>query len=709
MYLKSLKIINFRKFRTTDNIIGFVNSQGITQKGKQNSESNEKNVDGINIASVTTLIVGKNNAGKTTVLELLKKLIDKSTEKKFSEKDFNFRYLEECIESIDVSEEKMELPYMEFVVTIALEEESNDRVTNLVPFMLLENVEDSELKIYIRYEVADNIKFKNEVMELVRKEEDKNVRFNKFLKFMEETDFKLNYYDKNGNMVDRNFKLSNIIELKPICVDNVTKGTCLTDAFNKIISYRYKESLKTEKAAMEDNISDMNGMLSANIKNSHTTSINSALHKIVSMEKVGIELTADITFEKVIKNLLRYEYVEGDMKIPENQFGAGYTNLMMIIADLMDYMEHYPDTSFNSKINLISIEEPETYMHPQMQELFIKNISDAIQELLLTKNKKVNSQLIITTHSSHILNSKIHSGNSFDNINYVYENQGSAAVAILNNAAVMSEKETKLKKSEKENEEKKKIAQFNFLKKHIKYKISEMFFSDAVIFVEGVTEETVLPFYIERMEGLNKHYISIFNINGAYGLVYYNLIKTLKVPTLIITDLDINEKKAEGDDKENKREKDVQITDLTGKITTNQTIRHFCDGNDDISKIKDFVIDENIYLAYQGKINGYYATSFEEAYILTNYENQLLNDVLKDTKPGIYKRILGPAPDCNQNKEHSYEWQKSLSDDKSNFANGLLFTLIMNQNTGNSIPKIPDYIAKGLSWLERELKRGESE
>lgn len=707
MYLKSLEIINFRKFRTTNNIIGFVNSQGISQNGKKNSASSEKDADDMNIASVTTLIVGKNNAGKTTVLELLKKLIDKSTEKKFNAKDFNFSYLEECLASINFSEEKMKLPYMEFVVTIALEEESNDRVTNLVPFMLLENVEDSELKIYIRYEAANDIEFKNKAMELNKKMEDKNVRFNKFIKIMEEIDFKLNYYDKNGNSVDKNFKLSNIIELKPICVDNVTKGTCLTDAFNKIISYRYKESLKTERAAMENNISNMNGVLSDNIKTNHATPINSALSKIVSQKKVGIELTADITFEKVIKNLLRYEYVEGTMKIPENQFGAGYTNLMMIIADLMDYMEHYPDTSFNSKINLISIEEPETYMHPQMQELFIKNISDAIHELLLAKNKKVNSQLIITTHSSHILNSKIHSGNSFDNINYVYEKQGSAAVAVLNNAAVMEEKGPETKKSE--NEEKKIIAEFNFLKKHIKYKISEMFFSDAIIFVEGITEETVLPFYIEQREGLNKHYISIFNINGAYGLVYHNLIKTLKVPTLIITDLDINEKKVEGDDKEKKREKNVQITDLTGKITTNQTIRHFYNGNEDISKIKDFVIDENIYLAYQGEINGYYATSFEEAYILTNYDNQLLNDVLKNTKPGVYKRILGSVPDYSNNKEHSYEWQRSLSDDKSNFANGLLYALIRNQNTGNSIPKIPDYIADGLSWLEEELNRGESE
>ena len=88
--------------------------------------------------------------------------------------------------------------------------------------------------------------------------------------------------------------------------------------------------------------------------------------------------------------------IEDNTNIPEDQFGLGYTNLVMIIATIMDYMERYPDSSFNSKINLISIEEPETFMHPQMQELFIKNINEAIRVLLSSKDKDVNSQIIIT-------------------------------------------------------------------------------------------------------------------------------------------------------------------------------------------------------------------------------------------------------------------------------------------------------------------------
>ncbi len=150
-----------------------------------------------------------------------------------------------------------------------------------------------------------------------------------------------------------------------------------------------------------------------------------------------------------------------------------------------------------------------------------------------------------------------------------------------------------------------------------------MFFSDAIIFVEGVTEETLLKYYIDDNNKLNKYYISVFNIDGAHGMVYHNLIEILQVPALIITDLDI-----ERDDDEKKNFK--QISDLTGKFTTNKTIKKY---NDDSNSLEELQHEQlkinNMYIAYQGKIEEYYATSFEEAFILTNYKNELLNSVLK--------------------------------------------------------------------------------
>lgn len=692
MYLKKIKIQNFRNFGTEDNEIEFVSSDGVQKKVESVSaddlhEDDEQiYAENINIASVTTLIVGKNNSGKTTIIAALDKLINKSSEQVFSPSDFNYYYLKECINAY-IDHGRVEFPYMEFVVVIALEDESTDSLANLVPFMLLEDVKDSELEICIRYEISEESIYKDEVINVLNKYEKEKAqfRFQKFLGCMENTAFKLNFYDKNRAKIEGRFNLSNLMSLKVISANLVKKDTGLSEAFNRIVTYRYEHVLGTKKGEVEESFDTMNKDLTDIIQDHHTNEINIALGRVVSENHMKVNLSADITLEKVINRLIKYEYVEKEFNIPEDQFGLGYTNLMMIIAALLEYIEKYPDTRYNTKINLVAIEEPETYMHPQMQELFINNINDVLRQLIGSKNKHINSQLIITTHSSHILNSKIHRGNSFDNINYVYKKNNKSRVVKLNNAIVMPKGVTD------ENS-----AEFRFLKKHIKFKVSELFFSDAVIFVEGFSEDTILPFYIENeYEKLNKYYISIFSINGAHGFLYRNLIKALGVPTLIITDLDI---------KREESEIGQQIDNITKRETTNKTLIDF-KGNKDLSVWQDYIEVGNLYLTYQGKIEGYYATSFEEAFILTNYNNTILNNVLKNLKPQIYEDIVGKIPDLDKNKEYSSKWQAKLSSDKGKFASELLYSMIGRQ-PDVELPKLPEYIANGLNWLGEKLKEG---
>ena len=495
------------------------------------------------------------------------------------------------------------------------------------------------------------------------------------------------------NQIDVDFKLSNLMELQCIKANHLKNDHCLTDAFNKIINYRYGHIFQNEKKKVTKELEKINYELTQNITENHTNVIRRVLKELISMERMSVDLSADITFDKLMQDLIKYEYIEDDANIPENQFGLGYTNLVMIIAAIMDYMERYPESSFNSKINLISIEEPETFMHPQMQELFIKNINEAIRILLSSKNKDVNSQIIITTHSSHILNSKIHSNNTFNNICYLYEDKRNTAVVNLNNKKVMP--------FEHEDEE---SEAFKFLKKHIKYKVSELFFSDAAIFVEGFAEDMIIPYYIEKMEGLRKHYISVFNINGAHGFLYRRLIEALGIPVLIITDLDIqrNEEGDEADEQEGKKIKTYdQIKCLCGKKTTNATIIDIY-GKDDISTIPVYIENKNLYLSYQGEINGYYATSFEEAFILTNYDNEIANELLKELKPNIYKSIVGKELEYEKNKENSYKWQAKLGKCKGEFASKLLYKVV-NEELEEKLPRLPDYISNGLSWMEKKL------
>ena len=162
------------------------------------------------------------------------------------------------------------------------------------------------------------------------------------------------------------------------------------------------------------------------------------------------------------------------------------------------------------------------------------------------------------------------------------------------------------------------------------------------------------------------------------------------------------------------KEKFVQITDIEDRETTNETLKYYFEkadinktslnGYEKLSNINSFIKSENIYVAYQSKVNNYYPTSFEEAFILTNFDNNILNKTLKETKRNTYIAIVKKNKYEN-NKDNSFKWQMKLSEDKGKFSNNLLFNLITNEQ--DSIPKLPEYIANGLKFLSEQLDSGE--
>lgn len=409
--------------------------------------------------------------------------------------------------------------------------------------------------------------------------------------------------------------------------------------------------------------------------------------------------------------------MDGDDYIPEDQFGLGYINLLHIIGEIIHFVDSYEDKSYFSRINLLFIEEPEAFMHPQMQEFFIKRIDNAVSKALeiantSLKDKKIlQCQMVITTHSSHIVNSKIHSSNTFNNLNYLTSIKKCTKAINLTDEAVVSSEDINHNKS------------LNFIKKHIKYKVSELFFSDAIIFVEGITEETLLNYYLENHPTLRSYYISVFNINGAHGKLYLPLAKKLSVPSLIVTDVDIKRIKCEKNEKHKENEtcevcgqqaKDgdtpfvlgsepsyVQINSLNGRTTTNETLKNFNhqlrgklkDKADELNDI-EFFEDDNLYVVFQkDPIEGQHATSFEEALILTNYQSDILNDVIKNCKPNIYRDVVTEeGQELRKNLIHnSYKLQEKLSGSKSDFSNKLLFSFLSSEE-GDVLPQLPNYL-----------------
>ena len=121
-------------------------------------------------------------------------------------------------------------------------------------------------------------------------------------------------------------------------------------------------------------------------------------------------------------------------------------------------------------------------------------------------------------------------------------------------------------------------ADLAFIKKHIKFKISELFFAEAAIFVEGITEYHLLQYYIDNDDFLSNKTISIILIDGAHAKVYENLISSLGIPVVILTDLDIQRQKEEKGEGDNNNKTFIQVNSIETRDTTNNTLIYFYQG-----------------------------------------------------------------------------------------------------------------------------------
>lgn len=143
----------------------------------------------------------------------------------------------------------------------------------------------------------------------------------------------------------------------------------------------------------------------------------------------GIENGINIAIESSIseKNLLSdntsLSYRQGgNYSLPETYNGLGYLNLIGILFEIEITIQELFEQP--AEINLLYIEEPEAHTHPQLQYIFIRNIKSHINTHIEKLNrKKKHLQILITSHSSHIV-----SECNFDDIIY-FKKDGNYVIA----------------------------------------------------------------------------------------------------------------------------------------------------------------------------------------------------------------------------------------------------------------------------------------
>lgn len=747
MYLKSLSIKNYRKYGEEAQTINFAHSKW-PEISDDEDETKKLNITEEYISKSSSLIVGKNNSGKSTIIKLLNTLQNSKSGSRsiFKHTDFNLKILSDWYhENIDnKSEEEIQsmdstcFPKLEFQLILGIDD-GNDLISSFEDVLILsgiktvethENQEFAEVTINVKYEVADVqyfidelIKLKTTYSDTENQQDKKNIykkelQYRKFLSLFSSNYFVLNFYPAGREEPAKEFSLSSLLKVETIEANTVKSDKTLSQAYNKIVSTYIKNNDIVEINNLVDDINyQVKDMVDANIKDI----LQSAVSSIESTKNLEMNLHPDVTLEKIFASSIIYEYQERENNIPESQFGMGYTNLMVIIAKIVDYIELYNEKDINGSVNILCIEEPESFMHPQMQELFIKNISKAIATLLGKKQQLDTFQIIITTHSSHILNSKIQSGNSLNNISYLSQIGVNSIIKNISDDVIVSGRAIDKKA-------------YEYIKKYLRLEVSDIFFADAVILVEGVSEETYLRYEIDKHPILKNHHIKIYRIDGAYAHQFISLLDLLEIKTVIFTDLDLkrseDEKKVEikSNVPEGSIASDIipsnihdlkeKYKDMEGSLTTNGTLQYFIktelnDENakhidinskilDKLSNNEELIVSYNkITLYSQGKINGYYATSFEEAIFLTNAvdenENKYKKSLIKALQYVHPKmRYFSDIDETSELADKSYMYQVKLSDGKSKFSSGIVYLSVTDEDFNLKQPK---YIESGLNLL----------
>jgi predicted ATP-dependent endonuclease of OLD family len=408
----------------------------------------------------------------------------------------------------------------------------------------------------------------------------------------------------------------------------------------------------------------------------------------------------------------RVHYALGDPQegielptLPDRYNGLGFKNLIYMVVELLDLHSQWMDIEENRPpLHLVFIEEPEAHLHAQLQQVFIRKVID-ILAIEGDDHAHYVSQLVVTTHSPHILYER-----GFRPIRYF--RRSSTAVAqsseVLNLSAFYARTANPTR---------------DFLERYLKLTHCDLFFADAAVLVEGNVERLLLPQMIAKAAPrLQSAYLSILEIGGAFGHRFRTLIEFLGITALIVTDIDsvtapaaaaepVVEDDEPPEDQEESAAGSACMVHVAGAATSNQTLIQWLPACTTIADLLNATDDQRtqprpvdgyalVRVTYQTLVDVTWnvgqmpmaGRTLEEAFALEN-----LAWCQDAARSDLKLRVRGSGGlTAEQLAERLHNRIKSSNFNKTDFA---LALLAQDPATWT----VPRYIADGLRWLEDEV------
>lgn len=243
-----------------------------------------------------------------------------------------------------------------------------------------------------------------------------------------------------------------------------------------------------------------------------------------------IDLDPDSTTAIVMIAKILYEAHDG-VHLPEGYNGLGTRNLIYLLLKLEAFHKEYRARATRPGVHLIFIEEPEAHLHPQMQEVFISQLSEAVRKLSekYPGEPAWQAQFVVSTHSSHVANAA-----EFDAIRYFLSTPHQAGTYRKTKVKDFRQGMDTISPEDR-----------NFLHQYMTLTKCDLYFADKAILIEGTTERILMPRICRKVDEnlpdareLARQYVTTIEIGGGYADKFYPLLDFLELKSIIITDID---------------------------------------------------------------------------------------------------------------------------------------------------------------------------